>query len=310
MRKGQRIRLAALLASFLLVCAGCGDDAESVEAPSEALIVVSPHPDDESIIGGATISRRAALPNIYVRAIYVSGGDRATVPGDCNGIAEADKTRMIVELREAETRAAWRVLVPDRDVPIDFLRGPDQGLVASSAVVGGVRQDVFAPEGEQVAERAVELAIQVPDSVRAVLFLTASIYDAHPDHRVAYRAARRAAEILRDERGIEARIWSWIVHDEIEILDMPICCAGDFHWPSAGPTNDYLALTDAPGRPRPPRWNRVEDASDLTAVRRDALNQHVSQVVGYPPLCMPVYIPAFYTRWAEKVEEPFYEEVL
>lgn len=56
--------------------------------------------------------------------------------------------------------------------------------------------------------------------------------------------------------------------------------------------------------------NHVEDVSDLTAVRHDALAQHVSQVIGYPALCMPVYIPAFYTRWMQKVEEPFYEEVL
>ena len=53
----------------------------------------------------------------------------------------------------------------------------------------------------------------------------------------------------------------------------------------------------------------MEDVSDVTAIRHDALAQHVSQVVGYPPLCMPVYIPSFYTRWNQKVEEPFYEEV-
>ena len=34
----------------------------------------------------------------------------------------------------------------------------------------------------------------------------------------------------------------------------------------------------------------------------------MSQVAGYPPLCMPVPIPDFYTRFAEKIEEPFYEE--
>ena len=47
----------------------------------------------------------------------------------------------------------------------------------------------------------------------------------------------------------------------------------------------------------------------MTTIRHDALAQHVSQVIGYPPLCTPVYIPSFYTRWNEKVEEPFYEEV-
>jgi hypothetical protein len=49
--------------------------------------------------------------------------------------------------------------------------------------------------------------------------------------------------------------------------------------------------------------------SALASVRRDALARHVSQVVGYPPLCMPVFIPSFYTRWDQKIEEPFYQEL-
>ena len=275
--------------------------------PQHALIVVSPHPDDESIIGAATIHRLAADPSWYVRVVYISGGDRATVAGDCNGIPEARKTEMIVELRERETRAAWAVLAPSRDVPIDFLRGPDQGLVASSTVVDGVHQDVLSPQGTRAVERAVPLATQLPPSVRSVLILTTSVYDAHPDHRTAYRAARQAAEVLREQQ-LDVRIWSWIVHDEVSRINVTPCCVGDLHWPAPGPHNDYLALTDATARARPPHWNRTEDVSALTGIRRAALAQHVSQVIGYPPLCMPVYIPGFYTRWTDKVEEPFYEE--
>jgi LmbE family N-acetylglucosaminyl deacetylase len=292
----------------LLLTAGCGGEV-NLNAPQQALIVVSPHPDDESIFGGATIHRLAADPNWYVHAIYISGGDRATVPGDCKGIPEAQKTQMIVALREGETRAAWAVLAPTRDVPIDFLRGPDMGLVASSSVIDGVRQDVLSDAGASAVAGAVPLATQLPPSVHSVLFLTASIYDGHPDHRTAYHAAREAAEVLR-QRQLDVRIWSWIVHDEIGDLATKTCCAGDLHWPAPGAHNRYLALTDVPGRPRPPLWNRVEDVSDLTNIRHDALAQHVSQVVGYPPLCMPVYIPSFYTRWTDKVEEPFYEETL
>jgi hypothetical protein len=57
-------------------------------------------------------------------------------------------------------------------------------------------------------------------------------------------------------------------------------------------------------------WNHVEPVGDLTAVRQNALAQHVSQLIGYPPLCMRVYNPAFYTRWTDKIEEPFYEEII
>ncbi len=299
-----------LLTVLLLALADCGGDADEPLGPREALIVVSPHPDDESIFGGATIHRMAADPNRYVRAIYMSGGDRSSVPGDCNGIPEAQKTQMIVALRENETRAAWSVLAPNRDVPIDFLRGPDQGLVASSTLVDGLRVDVLSPAGETTVNRAVQIATQLPGSVRRVLFLTAAVYDAHPDHRTAYRAARQAAEILRGQRQLDVRVWSWIVHDESNDPTMPACCGGDLHWPSKGPLDNYFALTDVPLRPRPPMWTHVEDVSDSTGIRHDALAKHVSQVVGYPPLCMKVYIPTFYTRWTEKVEEPFYEEVL
>lgn len=296
-----------LLLVFLAAFTACGDDSDE-HAPGEALIVISPHPDDESIFGAGTIHRMAADPHRYVGAIYISGGDRASVPGPCNGIPEQRKTELIVELRENETRAAWKIMAPNREVPIDFLRGPDQRLVASSSVVAGLRVDVLSAAGTSAVERAVQIATRLPPSVRKVLFLTTAFYDAHPDHRTAYHATRQAAEILRGQRHLDVHIWSWIVHDEITDLNSPICCGGDLHWPSAGPKNDYLALTDTPARPRPPLWNRVEEVSDLVGLRRDALAQHVSQVVGYPPLCMPVYIPRFYTRWTEKVEEPFYEE--
>ena len=289
-----------------LLLAACGDDGGS--AAREALIVVSPHPDDESIFGAATIHRLAADPARDLRAIYISGGDGATVPGDCNGIPEEQKKAMIVALREDETRAAWRVLAPDRDVPLHFLRAGDQRTVASSTIVDGVRQDVLSADGQRALDEAVAIGTDLPPAVRRAQILTAALYDAHPDHRTAYRAARAIAEQLA-AGGIAVRLWSWIVHDGIAAVDVPRCCIGDFHWPSAGTTDDYLALTDAAGRPRPPRWNHVEDVHDLVGIRRDALAQHVSQVVGWPPLCMPVYLPAFYTRWTDKVEEPFYEEL-
>jgi LmbE family N-acetylglucosaminyl deacetylase len=193
-------------------------------------------------------------------------------------------------------------------VPIDFLRGLDLRLVASSRVVDGVREDVLSAEGQRVLTGAVEVATDLPASVSEVLFLTTSIYDAHPDHRVAYRVAREAARILAEERGLSVEVWSWIVHDEVPSVEIPACCPGDFHWPSAGPRNDHLALTDVSERPRPPLWSRVEDVGDLADVRRRALQAHVSQVEGNPDLCMPVYVPSFYERWLEKVEEPFYEE--
>ncbi|HZR81217.1 MAG TPA: PIG-L family deacetylase [Candidatus Binatia bacterium] len=305
-RSLRRLPLAVALPLALL--AACGD-APPGDAPTSALVVVSPHPDDESILAAETIHRLAAEPRRLVRVVYVSGGDRATVPGDCNGIPEAEKTERIVALREDETRAAWDVMAPGRDVPIAFVRGPDMGLVASSRLVDGRREDVLTPAGQGALERAVAAASDVPATVRSAIVITASLYDAHPDHRTAYHAARRAAESLARDRGVAVRLWSWIVHDEIRQPDPPICCAGDVHWPAPGPRTDLAALVDTSERPRPPAPDLVEDVPSGSAIRSDALSRHVSQVVGWPPLCMPVYVPAFYDRWIEKIEEPFYEEL-
>lgn len=289
---------------------GCGETVE-VAAPTAALIVVSPHPDDESIFGAATIHRLVADPNRYVQVIYMSSGDRATQPGPCHGIPEQQKIDMIIALRENETRAAWKVISPDRTIPIAFLRGPDTRLVAATSFANGRHVDTLSAAGQDAVDRAVQIATQLPASVHSVLFMTTAIYDAHPDHRTAYHAARQAAQVLHDQQQLDVTVWSWIVHDEQTDVDFPICCGGDMHWPVGGPTHDYLALTDVPPRrPRPPMWNHTADVSDLVTLRHDALFQHVSQVSGNPALCMPVYVPDYYTRWVEKTEEPFYEEVL
>ena len=114
---------------------------------------------------GAARRRAPRDRRFLVWAIYLSGGGGATLPGDCNGLPEATKVRRIVKLRERETRRAWKVLAPNRRVPLRFLRGPDQGLVASSALVDGVRFDVFSPEGEAVIARAVDRFARLPESI-------------------------------------------------------------------------------------------------------------------------------------------------
>ncbi len=303
----------ALLATTAIVLAaalGCGgtNDGTDPHAAREALLVIAPHPDDESILGAATIHHFASDPARYVRAIYVSAGERSSVAGDCNGIPAAEKTERIVALREDETRGAWQVLAPGREIPIHFERGPDQGLVSGSRLVDGLRQDTLTAAGEAAVEGVVTAAMDLPTTVHRVWIVTTSRFDGHPDHRTAYHAATLAARRLREERAATVHLWSAIVHDELFLTWIPACCGGDFFWPNDGPTVEYEALLDVPSRPRPPRWDRIEDASQPPSIRSDSLHRHASQVVGNPDLCMPVYIPSFYARWMEKIEEPFFEE--
>ncbi len=58
----RRRRTLSVWAAWLALVAGCGGELTLQPAQQRALIVVSPHPDDESIFGGATIHRIAADP--------------------------------------------------------------------------------------------------------------------------------------------------------------------------------------------------------------------------------------------------------
>ncbi len=298
------MRLLAALVVLMVAASAAG-----AARPTDAVIVVSPHPDDETILAAGTIHRVAATRGTYLAAIYVSGGDKASKPGPCNGIPEARKAKRIVRLREHETRAAWKILAPHRRVPLHFLRGPDQGLVASSTLTNGVRQDVYTPAGERAIAGVVAVVARLPRSIVRVRFITAARYDGHPDHRTAYEATRRAALALR-ARDVAVHVSSFIVHDEFTDPNPSFCCLGDLHWPSAGAADDYTALVDSTARPRPPRWDTDTDVSDQGTVRHDALVRHVSQVAGWPKLCMFDGNPGFYTRWWQKQEEPFYEETV
>ena len=243
------------LAVLLLAAAGCGGEVTLQPAPQHALIVVSPHPDDESIFGGATIHRLAADPDWYVHAIYISGGDRATVPGDCNGIPEAQKMQMIVALREGrdtrrmggvrtEPRRAHRLPARPRSGPGGVVDG--RRRCAAGCALAGRCERRRTRRSARHAVAAVGALGPVPDGVD----LRRS---PRPSHGLSRRAAR-PPQILR-QRQLDVRIWSWIVHDEASPLNMPSCCAGDLHWPGPGPHDNYLALTRCA---RPPATTALE----------------------------------------------------
>jgi LmbE family N-acetylglucosaminyl deacetylase len=287
---------------------GCGDEPQSREdTAGPSLIVVSPHQDDETIMAGGMLYRTAHDGYTKIDIIYVTAGDAAGSAGPCREESVEEKKRKIIELREEETRAACRVLgiAPSR---IHFLRHPDKGLVASSTLSDGRRVDELTEDGKQAVAQVVDLLPRlVPSNAESLLVVTASFWDGHPDHRATYGAARAAAERVRSERGIPVTILHAIVHDDIPF---PICCPGDLFWPNNGPLLNHSALVDIPPRPRPPLWDRVLDVEDVAAFRAEALNRHVSQIVGYPDLCMKVYLPRYYRAWLEKTEEAFWEEIL
>ncbi len=315
-----RLRPLAALAGAGALLGGCGAPRpEAGVAPTRfepalrerALVVVAPHPDDETIMAGATLARAARDPRTTVQAVYLSSGDASGASGACHEESVEARKRKVVELREAEARAAWKVLGVDPS-RVAFLRHPDTRLVAHSELSEGRRVDELSEAGERaVGEVEALLPELVPAAAEELLVLTASFWDAHGDHRTAYRAARAGAQRVRRERGIPVALLHAIVHDEFRFA-LPFCCPGDAFWPRAGPQDDHAALLDSSARPRPPPWDVVYDASDLVDLRRQALRQHASQVEGNRELCItfPHVATTFMEHWMEKTQEGFYREEL
>lgn len=304
------VEAAVAVTAFAVLATGCAEDSQSGGLlHPRSLVVVAPHPDDETILAGATLYRAARDGHTTIAAIYLSSGDASGLAGSCLEETEEEKKRKIMELREEETRRAWSVLC-ESPPPLFFLRYPDTRLVEHSELSGGRRLDVLSAAGEQaVAEVSQILPGLVPEETEELVLITGSFWDAHGDHRAAYRAARAGGEAVRAKRHIPVTLLHSIVHDEVP-FQAPFCCLGDLFWPRPGPQDDFAALTDSAERPRPPFWDVVSDVSDLVSIRAQALREHDSQVYGRPDLCIIFPMKRFMENWMGKAQEVFYQEKL
>lgn len=125
--------------------------------PPGPVLVVSAHPDDETIGCGGAMIRHAEAGDTVTVLVATSG--EATAGGGAQGVGPA---------REAECRAACAALGVDPPV---FLRLPDGGLVTRvEAVTDAVRR-----HGTGAA------VVYVPSPM-----------DPHPDHRAVARAVAHA----------------------------------------------------------------------------------------------------------------------
>jgi LmbE family N-acetylglucosaminyl deacetylase len=124
--------------------------------PPGPVLVLAPHPDDETIGCGGALARHAGR------------GDRVTVLVATSGEATGGGRGDVAATREAECRAACADLGVDEPL---FLRLPDGRL------------------GEHVDALAAALRSHGADA--AVLYLP-TLLDPHPDHRAANAAAAAA----------------------------------------------------------------------------------------------------------------------
>ena len=270
----RRIFLSWLAAALCLGMASAGAAATGAGGipPIDArtsLLVVAPHPDDETLCCAGVI-RRVVAAGGHASIVWLTSGDGSEL--DLLFIERElrihpEKMRDLAARRMREARAAAAILgvPPARQF---FLGYPDGGLLALitdhyatpyySKFNGALRVpygDTFAAGHPYTGDSLERDFARVLDHVHATLVLAPSPRDAHPDHRAA---GILTLQVLSRRREL-ATARFWIVH-------------GGHTWPS--PRGLHMKLPLAP----PPRGrglgftafdlDPLEEADKLEAVRQ------------------------------------------
>lgn len=241
---------------------------------ADSLLVVAPHPDDESLCC-AGIIQRAHDAGARVTIVWLTSGDafqldavvieRTLRPKGAN-------LRRLAELRMREADCAASLL----GVPAEhrfFLGYPDGGtraLLANhytlayrspyTAATAVPYARALAP-GSSYEGRNLERDLErVVDSAAPTIVLAPSPEDRHPDHAMAGSLIRR----IMARRGERDRVYDWIVH------------AGGW-WPKPLGRHADLAL-QPPQRLRRLSWVRLPLDSDQRERKRLAIECHHSQI--------------------------------
>ncbi len=155
------------------------------------VVIVAPHPDDESLGCGALIAEAVGAGR-PVRIVFLSDG---TGSHPNSRRYPAARLRALRE-GEAQAAAAALGLAPAH---IEFLRLPDRAVPSSGAE----------------AERACAAILKAAAEVRAGAIFVTWRHDQHCDHQAAYAIAR-AAQKQRNARLFEYSIWGRDVELERE----------------------------------------------------------------------------------------------
>jgi LmbE family N-acetylglucosaminyl deacetylase len=234
---------------------------------TDSLLVVSPHPDDESLCCGGLIhsARRAGAK---VAIVWVTNGDG--FKWDAMVVEKKLRPRAgtyleLARQRNDEARTAGGILNVE-PASLFFLGYPDRGVLRllfdfyhpntpwRSRFTGAnavVYEDAVDPGARYDGDDLVRDFTSVVERVNPTLVLAPSPQDTHPDHRGAGILAWR----VMTARGELDKVRYWIVH-------------GGRGWPKPRALRPELAQTVAP-RGLGMRWEQfaLDQPAKLTAIR-------------------------------------------
>jgi LmbE family N-acetylglucosaminyl deacetylase len=217
----SNIALALLAASVLAPAAAPSGGLPQIDATT-SLLVVSPHPDDETLCCAGAIERVADAGG-HVSVVWITSGDGSMLSMlmvEKILFASPGKVRDLAARRMHEAREATALLgVPGSQQ--FFLGYPDGGILQlltgnrttpyHAKFTGDTRvpyANALFPGHPYTGESLEHDLETILDRVRPTLVLAPSLDDAHPDHSATGKLVTRA--LLR--RGEASKLHYWIVH--------------------------------------------------------------------------------------------------
>ena len=242
--------------------------------PSARILVVAPHPDDESLCCGGLISA-ARRVGAQVAIVWVTSGggfrlDAMIVQkkarpkyADMRALARRriDEAQQAAEALGVEANQLYFLGYPDRGVLALLLDHYDSPYRSKYTGADAVPWEQALNPGSPYDGASLERDFaQVVARVRPTLVLAPSPYDAHPDHRASGILTLR----IFGARGELDRVNFWIVH-------------GGRGWPRPRGLHADLPQSPPPrGRSLP--WMRYGVDAASREAKRLALRRHETQL--------------------------------
>jgi LmbE family N-acetylglucosaminyl deacetylase len=255
--------LAAAAAPTLMIAPG----------PQDRLLVVAPHPDDESLCC-AGILQRARANGAATAVVWITAGDGfefdAMLVEHTLWPRQADLRQLGAQRLSEASAAATELGVPPAQQY--FLGYPDRGVTAlmgdyyqrpyrssQTGLAAVAYPQALSPSAAYTGSNLARDLARVIDEFAPTLVLAAAPEDRNPDHSASGALARR----LLQRRGQLARLRYWIVHAP--------------HWPQPHGYQPQLPLSP-PATAATLRWQSLALSDAEQAHKLAALGDHGSQM--------------------------------
>ena len=267
--------LLALMLAFLARTAGAAPAPASLEpGEAERLLVVSPHPDDETLGAGGLVQRVLARGGSVDVALVTAGDGYVEAVVHETGLLRPRPAQFVAygERRLLEARAALHALGDDR-IKLEFLGFPDGGLMGllrehwrrihperslTTGVADPPYTDAVEPDVPYAGSDLRRELTRILEHARPTIVVLPDPLDRHPDHRATGLFTLLAIEEWTSKKnrpGPMPRLLAYLIHwpgwppgwddsaptPSVSVVTLTL--PADL--PAAGAARPLLTLTDA-----------------------------------------------------------------